>query len=96
MLEASLVVTEAVYIPETRILKIVLENQTSSDLLFENTMEYSFYSSSPVFEIPAGETYTLQVKTLELKESLTLSLRALGAYTAPGVHPEVTWTIPVN
>lgn len=96
LLQASIRITEASYIAETQILKLVLQNQTSSDLLFENTMDYTFYSSSPVFEIPAGGSYTLQVKTLEMKESLVLSLRALGAYTAPGVHPVVTWNIPVN
>ncbi len=95
-LKASIVVTQASYIPETQILKLVLENRTSSDLLFENIMEYTYYSSSPVFEIPAGESYTLQVKTLEIKDALTLSLRALGAYMAPGEHPEITWDIPVE
>ncbi|MDM9630986.1 Sb-PDE family phosphodiesterase [Robiginitalea aurantiaca] len=95
-LKASIVVTQASYIPETQILKLVLENRTSSDLLFENIMEYTFYSSSPVFEIPAGQSYTLQVKTLEIKDAIVLSLRALGAYMAPGVHPEITWDIPVE
>jgi predicted metal-dependent phosphoesterase TrpH len=95
MLEASLKVTEAAYIPGTQILKVVLENQTSADLLFENVMPYTFYSSSPVFEISAGGTYTLQIKTLEIKDSIKLALKALGAYSAPKQHPVVTWEIPV-
>jgi hypothetical protein len=95
LLQASLKVTGAAYIPETQILRLVLENQSSADLLFENAMEYSFYSSSPVFEIPAGATYTLQVKTLEIKEAITLSLKALGAYTSPGTHPVITWRVDV-
>lgn len=93
LLEASLKITEASYIPDTQILKIVLENQSSSDLLFENAMQYTFYSSSPVFEIPAGSSYTLQVKTLEAKESITLRLKALGAFSAPRQHPLVSWEI---
>ncbi|MDX1333821.1 MAG: Sb-PDE family phosphodiesterase, partial [Robiginitalea sp.] len=89
-------VTEANYIPGTQILKVVLENQTSSDLLFENMMPYTFYSSSPVFEIPAGGTYTLQIKTLDVKDSVKLALKALGAYAAPKQHPIVTWDITVE
>ena len=87
---------EAAYIPGTQILRVVLENQTSADLLFENVMPYTFYSSSPVFEIPAGGTYTLQIKTLEAKDSVKLALKALGAYSAPKQHPIVTWEIAVE
>lgn len=93
LLRASVRILEASYIPDTQILKIVLENQTSSDLLFENAMPYTFYSSSPVFEIPARGTYTLQVKTLEVRDSVELQLRALGAYTAPKEHPVVSWEV---
>ena len=93
LLKVSLEVISSSYIEGTEILKVELKNPTSSDLLFENAMEYNFYSSSPVFEIPAGGTYTLNIKTLEKKEAITLKLRALGAYTAPKVHPVVTWEI---
>ena len=93
LLHASLEVVSSSYIPDTEILKVELRNRTSSDLLFENAMEYTFYSSSPVFEIPAGGTYTLNIKTLEKKEAVTLRLRALGAYTAPKMHPVVEWEV---
>jgi predicted metal-dependent phosphoesterase TrpH len=96
LLQASLEVVEAAYIPGTQILRVVLENQTSADLLFENVMPYTFYSSSPVFEVPAGGTYTLQIKTLEAKESVKLALKALGAYSAPKQHPIITWEIAVE
>lgn len=96
LLQASLAVVSSSYIEGTEILKVELKNRTSSDLLFENAMEYTFYSSSPVFEIPAGGTFTLNIKTLEKKDGITLRLKALGAYTAPKVHPVVTWEIPAN
>ncbi|NAS11056.1 Sb-PDE family phosphodiesterase [Poritiphilus flavus] len=96
LLQKCLNVTEASYIENTQILKVVLENVSSSDLLFENQMPYTFYSSSPVFSIPAGGNYTLQIKTLEQKEEITLALKALKAYTAPKVQPVIRWTIPVE
>ncbi|GGD55803.1 hypothetical protein GCM10011361_22950 [Muriicola marianensis] len=93
LLHACVQVNSANYIPNTDILKVELENVSSSDLLFENKMEYTFYSKPPVFEIPAKKKAILQIKTLERKEIIMLRLNALGAYTAPGVHPEVQWEL---
>ncbi len=93
LLRACIKINKAGYIPDTDILEVELENVSSSDLLFENQMEYSFYSKPPVFEIPAKKATTLQIKTLERKENLMLRLRALGAYTAPRTHPVVEWAL---
>ena len=93
LLQSSVEVVSAAYIPNTQVLKVELKNNSSSNLLFENAMEYTFYSSSPVFRIPAMGSYTLNVKTLEAKEGIQLRLKALGAYTAPKVHPVVSWDI---
>ncbi len=93
LLQASVEVVGAAYIQDTQVLKVELKNNSSSDLLFENAMPYTFYSSSPVFRLPAGGVYTLNIKTLEVKDGIQLQLRALGAYTAPKVHPVVSWEI---
>ncbi|MGB5358331.1 MAG: Sb-PDE family phosphodiesterase [Eudoraea sp.] len=96
LIKASIQINEATYIPETQVLKVDLENISSSDLMFENQMPYTLYSKPPVFEIPAGETVTLQIKTLEKKESISLDLKALGAYTAPKEQPVISWKIIVE
>ncbi|SDQ52203.1 Sb-PDE family phosphodiesterase [Flagellimonas zhangzhouensis] len=96
LLQASLVIEKANYIDKTSILEVTLTNVTSSDLLLENQMEYTFYSSSPVFTIPAGETKTLNIKTLEKKDSVTLTLKALSAYVAPKEQAVIDWEIKVE
>ena len=96
MLKASIQIKEATYITETQVLQVVLENISSSDLMFENQMPYTLYSKPPVFEIPAGETVTLQIKTLEKMESISLDLKALGAYTAPKEQPVISWNVIVE
>ncbi len=96
LLKACIKINNASYIPKTQILKVELENTSSSNLLFENQMPYSFYSSSPIFEVKAGDTYTLQIKTLEEKPSVTLALKALGAFTAPRVQPVIEWEVKVE
>jgi predicted metal-dependent phosphoesterase TrpH len=96
LLEACIQIKKAAYIENTNILEVVLENVSSSDLLFENQTEYTFYSKPPVFEIPGGKTVILQVKTLERKARVDLKLKVLGAYTAPNTHPVIQWTLNAN
>ncbi len=96
LVKASLKVNRVAYIPNTEILEVELENISSSDLLFENQMDYTFYSSSPVFEIPANKVVRLKIKTLEKVSSVLLKLKALGAYSAPKVHPVISWKISVE
>ncbi len=95
-IRACLQLKKATYIEKTEILKVVLKNVSSSDLILENQMPYTFYSSSPVFTIKAGSTYTIKVKTLEKKKQLRLALKALGAFTAPKVQPVINWDISVE
>ncbi|MBT8302640.1 MAG: PHP domain-containing protein, partial [Maribacter sp.] len=55
-----------------------------------------FYDSSPVFEIAAGETKTIHLKTLEKLGAAKLRLKALGAFTAPKQQPVIEWDILVE
>ncbi len=96
LLNASIKFEKAKYIDNTTILEVTLKNVTSSDLIFENQMPYTFYSSSPVFTVPAKGIKTLQIKTLEPLTSVNLTLKALGAYVAPKQHPTVAWEIKVE
>ncbi len=93
LIKASIKITKTAYIKNTQVLEVVMENISSSDLLFENQMPYTFYSSPPVFEVKAGSTYTLNIKTLEEKPEVTLALKALGAFTAPRVQPVIEWLL---
>lgn len=96
LLRASIKINKATYVKKSQVLEIELENISSSDLLFENQMEYNFYSSSPVFEVKAHSTYRLRIKTLELKENIVLKLKALGAFTAPKQQPIIRWNISIE
>ncbi len=96
LLKASIEVVEAFYIEKTQVLEVMLKNTSSSNLLFENQMPFTFYSSPPIFEIEAESTKTLSIKTLERLPTVNLQLRALGAYTAPKQHPVVSWQISVE
>ena len=96
LIKASIQIKSASYIPKTQVLKVTLKNVSSCDLLFQNEMPYTFYSNPPIFEVPAGGSHTLNIKTLENKENITLRLKALKAYSAPGVQPVIKWGIAVE
>jgi hypothetical protein len=96
LLQASIEVTKAAYIGKTQVLEVELKNVSSSDLLFENDMPFTFYDSSPVFQISAGESKIIKIKTLENLQSLELKLVALGAFSAPKVHPVIEWRISID
>ncbi len=96
LLEACITIKSASYIAKTNILELTLENISSSNLLFQNEMPYSFYSSSPVFMVPAKGIKTLRIKTLERLGSIELKLKALGAYIAPKVNPMITWEVTLK
>ena len=96
LLKACIEIEDVAYIGNTSILQVTLKNVSSSDLIFENVMPYTFYSSSPVFTVPAEGTKTLQIKTLEKLDSMVLQLKALGAYIAPKAHPMVAWEIEIR
>ncbi len=96
LIQASIEVLKASYIEDTAVLEVVLKNNCSSDLLFENQMPFTFYTNPPIFEIKAGETAVLRIKTLEILTALDLRLKALGAYIAPKQHPVITWKVEVE
>ena len=96
LLTASIKINSASYHKESQVLAVELENISSSDFLFENVMPFSFYSKSPIFNIAAGKTETVQIKTLEILSELNLQLKALGAYTAPDEHPVIEWTVIIE
>ncbi len=96
LLKACVEVVQAKYRKDTQILQLSLKNNSSSDLIFENQMPYTFYSNPPVFTITAGKTKTLNIKTLENLNSITLSLKALSAYTAPKKQAVIDWQVKVD
>jgi hypothetical protein len=96
LIKNSVQINSVAYLENTKVLEVVLQNMSSSDLIFENAMNYTFYSKPPIFTLSAGTTETLQIKTLENSDKITLKLKALGAYVAPKTHPTISWDLSVN
>ena len=96
LIQAMVEIQNISYINNTSILRLELSNNSSSDLILENQMEFTFYESSPVIHLKGGETKIIQVKTLEKLEKLELKFKVLSAYSAPKVHPVVHWDVDIK
>ena len=96
LLKSSIDVKSNGYLQNKEILSVNIKNNCSSELILENAMPYTFYSSSPVFTLQPDETKTLLIKTLEQRSEIKLQLRTLGAYTQPDVHPVIEWELQVD
>lgn len=95
LLKQTIQIDKVHYLKGSHILSVTLTNLSSSNLLFENSMPYSFYYHPRIFTIPAKESITLQIKTLEPLDRLQLQLKALKAYVAPKEQAEVSWEVVV-
>lgn len=73
--------------------RLSIHNNSDASYILENLSEFTLHNQASVFTIPAHESITLQVKTLEELESYQLRFRVLNAITAPGEHPEITLEI---
>lgn len=96
LIKESVKVKNAKYIGNTSVLEIELENISSSDLLLENVSGYGRYNGASVFEVKAGKTITIHLKTLERLSKIDLKLLALKAFTAPKENPVISWEINID
>lgn len=94
LLVRSLTVESAAYSGKTSVLTVKLRNNTSSDLILQNTGDHLFYDNISVLTAPANSVTTLRVKTMQNLASLQLKFTVLSAVTAPKTHP--TLVIPVT
>lgn len=94
LLQRSLTVESAAYSAKTSVLTVKLKNNSSSDIILQNTGDYLFYDNIAVLTAPANSVTVLRVKTIQNLASLQLKFTVLSAVTAPKTHP--TLIVPVT
>jgi len=93
LLKNSISIENPHYLKDSQILELELVNHSSTSLLLENQMPYTFYFNPRIFTLPAKGRITLQIKTLEELESLELKLKALKAYIGPNEQAVASWMV---
>jgi hypothetical protein len=90
LLESSLKVTAAKYIGKSDVLSVVIENTSSSEIILQNQTGFTLNNNNDVLTLNAGEKTTVEIKTRERKQSLSLKFLVLSAVNAPNKHPMIT------
>ena len=90
LIENSLKVTSAKYIGKYNVLGFEVENLSSTDITLQNQTGYTLHNNNDVIILPAGEKTTIEVKTIERKENVSLKFLVLSAVNAPNKHPSIT------
>jgi hypothetical protein len=81
---------------KTLVYTFEIENHSDADYILRNTSGYTFHNYADVIFAESHKTTKIQVKTIEEKETINLSFRILNAVTAPGEHPEVSFSVSVK
>ncbi len=90
LIEHALVVTRK---GKSQVQTVLIENHSDADYILKNLSEYTLHNHASVFTLKAHETTIIQVKTLEELSSFSLQFKVLNAFTAPGMHPEISITV---
>jgi hypothetical protein len=73
--------------------EVKLTNRSSSDFILRNTSDLNFHNKAAVFRVPARESLSLYVKTMEELQSFPLSFQVLNAFSAPDRHPKIQFIV---
>ena len=95
LLESMLTAKSDGYRRGTKILKVKLSNNSSSDMSLKNLSKVNFSDSDDFIMVPKKGSVVLNVKTLEKLESLNLKFEVLNALTAPKKSPVIEFEIGI-
>jgi len=93
LIQASITVKSVDYPGKSTVANVELVNNSDATFILQNTSEFTLHDNPEVISLAAQSTTTIQVKTLEKKESFDLTFKVLNAYSAPKEHPTIKLTI---
>lgn len=96
LVRASLLVPPASYDDDTSVLLVTVENESDAPFVLANRSEFTLHGSADVLTLAPHQATTLEVKTLDRKERVTLVFEVLNAVTAPKTHPRVVFDVEVE
>ncbi|MGE0621641.1 MAG: Sb-PDE family phosphodiesterase [Pseudomonadales bacterium] len=93
LLAASIRVADAGWRGESSVLEVLIDNPSDAAFELENLSAHTLIESATTLVVPphSRDTYRFRVAARTL--AVTLTFRVRNALTAPGTHPEVTFTL---
>ncbi|PHN03616.1 Sb-PDE family phosphodiesterase [Flavilitoribacter nigricans] len=96
LLHSCLKLQEATYQTDKTVADVTIENRSDADLILENLSPYTLHRHANLVTLKAHEKTTLEVKTVDLKDTFNLKFRVLNAIIAPNEHPVVTFPVEME
>jgi len=90
LIENSLKADSAKYIGKYNVLGVWITNNSSVDITLQNQTGYTLHNNNDMIVLKAGETTTIEIKTIDRKSEISLKFLVLSAVNAPNKHPLVT------
>lgn len=96
LLNSSLELKEAAYQTDHTVADVIIENHSDADFILENLSPYTLHRHPDLVTVKAHEATTLEVKTIDQKDTFNLKFRVLNAVVAPNEHPILTWPVKIE
>lgn len=96
IIQESLVIKSATYLPKTNVLSVVIENRSNAEFTLRNKSAFTITNSHDVLTIQPGDANILEVKTKDKLTTAKLTFEVLNAVNAPASHPTVSWVAVVK
>lgn len=96
LIKASLNIQSAEYPGKTKVLRVVIENNSDVDYLLYNKTEYSFHTNDNLIVAEAHSLTTIEVKTGNRKKNVELKFEVMNAVIAPDTYAEISWDVKVS
>lgn len=96
LLSSCLKLVEAAYQKDKTVADVVIENNSDADFLLENLSPYGLHRHADLVTVKAHEKMTLEVKTIDQKDTFSLKFRVLNAVVAPDEHPVINLPVTIK
>ncbi len=93
LLEASVVAEEAGWYEESSVLTVTINNPSDASFELENLSPHTLIRSATTLTVPAHSRETYYFRVPERVDTVELRFRVRNALTAPGTHPELTYSL---
>lgn len=84
------------YTGKSSVVSVHIENLSDADYIIENMKDFSLHNHTDILVAKAHSITDIQVRTLKELPEFHMHFKVLNAFTAPGIHPEITLKINVD
>lgn len=96
LIKSCISVEKVQYMGAASVVQIFLKNESDVEFMLLNEGEYTLHNGTGLVQVRPHATTKVEVKTLELLNSVNLKFRVLNAVTAPNVNPLLEMEVRVN